>query len=476
MRYRTLLAATTFGLSIMALGCAGVSAEGSRGTRELFVAPNGDDGGPGTFDAPWATVNRAANEARAGDSVMIRGGYYALKDQVRVRNSGRADAWIMFKAYRGEAAILDANAVLPANPDNGAVQIEGVSYIQISGLAVINSHNAGFTIRDSSHIDIINNSTKGSFSSGINVWDTNHDDHGTEHIRILGNTISRATTREMAPVGASWTPHEALSIGGAVDFEVAYNHVYDSDKEGIDIKETSKRGIVHHNLVHNLPLQCLYVDAWFGSINGIEIYSNVIHNCHGAGLVLSVEEGQSVEDINIHNNIIFNNDGSGLLFSRWGANSPRRNIRVIDNIFYHNGYGSPAHGQSLYWITGGIYLYTANMIDVLIQDNVFSENKGFQIGYSELLLQGGRSWEQASRDQKIRITGNRFDHPNPTDIPIRSGGMPADQVLIYATDGELPRFGNPMFKDPTAQDFSTRDTASDLWWKSDFPPKIAPTK
>ena len=44
-------------------------------------------------------------------------------------------------------------------------------------------------------------------------------------------------------------PHEALSIGGAVDFEVAYNHVYDSDKEGIDIKETSKRGKVHHNLV-----------------------------------------------------------------------------------------------------------------------------------------------------------------------------------------------------------------------------------
>src|SRR5665213_359384 len=107
MRYRTLLAATTFGLSIMALGSTGVFAEGSTGTRELFVAPNGDDGGPGTFAVPWATINHAANEARAGDSVMIRGGYYSLKDQVRIRNSGRADAWILLKAYRGEAAILD---------------------------------------------------------------------------------------------------------------------------------------------------------------------------------------------------------------------------------------------------------------------------------------------------------------------------------------------------------------------------------
>jgi len=473
MRCRTLVAATTFGLSIIVLGCAGAFAGGSTGTRELFVAPSGDDGGPGTFDAPWATINHAADEARAGDTVTIRGGLYSLKDQVRVRNSGRVDAWITFRGSPGEPVIVDANAVLPASPDNGAVQIEGVSYIRISRLTVVNSHNAGFTIRDSSNIDIINNSTKGTFSSGINVWDTNHDDHGTEHIRILGNTISRATTRELAPVGASWTPHEALSIGGAVDFEVAYNHVYDSDKEGIDIKETSKRGKVHHNLIHNLPLQCLYIDAWFGSLEKIDVYSNVIHNCHGAGLVISVEQGKSVENINIHHNMIFNNDGSGLLFSKWGADSPRRDIRVIDNVFYHNGYGAPAPGQKLYWITGGIYLYTASLRDVLIQNNVFSENKGFQIGYSELLLHGGRSWEQASRDQMIRITGNHFDRPDSTDAPIRSGGMSVDQVLIYATNGEMPRFGDPMFKDPSTQDFSTRDNASDLWWKSNFPPDIA---
>ena len=74
-------------------------------------------------------------------------------------------------------------------------------------------------------------------------------------------------------------PHEALSIGGAVNFEVAYNHVYDSDKEGIDIKETSKRGKVHHNFVHNVDRQGFYVDAWFGEISDIEIFSNVIHDC-----------------------------------------------------------------------------------------------------------------------------------------------------------------------------------------------------
>ena len=38
----------------------------------------------------------------------------------------------------------------------------------------------------------------------------------------------------------------------------------DSDKEGIDVKETSARGRVHHNLVHHLRRQGIYVDAWFG--------------------------------------------------------------------------------------------------------------------------------------------------------------------------------------------------------------------
>src|SRR5262249_19787428 len=149
---------------------------------------------------------------------------------------------------------------------------------------VINSHDAGFTIRDSSNIDLINNSTKGTFSSGIAVWNTVHDDKRTQYIRIIGNTISRATTWDLAPEAMSRRgepPHEALSIGGAVDFEVAYNLIYESLK-GIDIKETTKRGRVHHNLVHDVVSPGIYVDAWFGDLRTIEIFSNIVRNCQAA--------------------------------------------------------------------------------------------------------------------------------------------------------------------------------------------------
>ena len=108
------------------------------------------------------------------------------------------------------------------------------------------------------------NATRGSFSSGIAVWDTQHTGTASEHVRILGNAIAKATSWDFASPEQSKTgaaPQEAISIAGAVDFEVAYNHVYDSGKEGIDIKETSKHGKVHHNLVNNVLRQGIYVDA-----------------------------------------------------------------------------------------------------------------------------------------------------------------------------------------------------------------------
>ena len=215
-----------------------------------FVAVNGSDEGPGTVDRPWATINHTAEQAGPGDTVVVRGGQYVLHAQVRVRNSGRSNAWITFMGYPGEDPILDAqviprSALVQGGPDNGAFQVEGISHIRVADLTVINSHDAGFTVRDSSNIDLINNSTNGTFSSGIAVWDTNHEGKRTRYIRILGNTIIKATTLDLAPPdlpsGAA-PPHEALSIGGAVDFEVAYNLLYDGGKEGIDIKETSKRG------------------------------------------------------------------------------------------------------------------------------------------------------------------------------------------------------------------------------------------
>jgi hypothetical protein len=468
------------------LGAAKTSARG-----EFYVAVDGGDGGPGTRDRPWATINHAADVAEAGSRVVIRGGRYALRSQVRPRHSGLPEAWIEFVGYPGESAVLDAAGLQRPSPtalSNGAVQIEGVSFIRVANLTVINSHDAGFTIRDSSNVDLIDNTTRGTFSSGIAVWDTDHNRTMTKNIRILANTVTRATTWDLAPpdeMTRREPPHEAISIAGAVDFEVAYNLVADSDKEGIDIKETSARGRVHHNLVHHVRRQGIYVDAWFGKIDDIEILSNVVHDCHGSGIALSAENGTLVDGIAIRRNLVFGNDGSGLYFSRWGANNARRNITIANNVFHHNGYGKPAAGQDFYWQVGGIYLYSNNVRYVAIADNILSDNRGFQIGYSELFLEGGRSWSDVARELRIRITRNLLAGSNSPPA-IRSGGNPTDRVMIYAIDGDRARVGDPRFRNPAAEDFRPQrgspafrgrragayrlNESPDFWWKRDFPP------
>ena len=169
---------------------------------EFYVAVSGSDDGPGTKDRPWATINHAADVAEAGARVIVRGGRYVLRSQVRPRHSGRPAAWIEFVGYPGESAVLDAAALQRPSPtalSNGAVQIEGVSFIRVANLTVINSHDAGFTIRDSSNVDLINNTTRGTFSSGIAVWDTDHKRTATKNIRILANTVTRANIWDLAP-------------------------------------------------------------------------------------------------------------------------------------------------------------------------------------------------------------------------------------------------------------------------------------
>ena len=122
-----------------------------------------------------------------------------------------------------------------------------------------------------------------------------------------------------------------------------------------------------------------------------------------------------------------------------------------------------------------------------ISRNIFSDNRGFQIGYSELFLRNAWSWRKAARDKDIVITRNLIHGDNIS--PIEGGGAPFDRVKIYSTVGDRSIHGDPLFKDPADQDFvlrrnspankANRSAGIRLldsprnWWKHDFPPKLA---
>src|SRR5262245_11317308 len=85
-----------------------------------YVATTGDNANPGTLAAPLRTIQKAAERARPGDRVLVRGGVY--RETVRPAQSGTAAAPITFQPYNGEAVtITGADLVTDWEPYRGAI-------------------------------------------------------------------------------------------------------------------------------------------------------------------------------------------------------------------------------------------------------------------------------------------------------------------------------------------------------------------
>jgi len=74
-----------------------------------YVAKGGNDQNPGTLDSPWLTIQHAAENLAAGDTVHIREGTY--HESVYIRQGGSEGNPITFSAYPDEVPIIDGTGV-----------------------------------------------------------------------------------------------------------------------------------------------------------------------------------------------------------------------------------------------------------------------------------------------------------------------------------------------------------------------------
>jgi hypothetical protein len=222
----------------------------------------------------------------------------------------------------------------------------------------------------------------------------------------------------------------------------------------------------------------------------------------GAGMAISVEGGKLANDIRIHHNLFYDNLGTGILFGRWGGDGLRKNIRIYNNTLYHNGYGNPNAGEDYYWITGGLYLFSSNLQGVDIKNNIFSDNQGFQIGYSDRYLKNAQNIDSVFQEKNIRIEYNLLFDKNKISYPIYVGWAPDDYAKVYQAKGhhlieKAPSFINPELgnfylnrNSPAIDNGSAEKMYLDLdgtrndigafysqakqrfWWKTNFPPRF----
>jgi hypothetical protein len=80
--------------------------------RLHWVSTEGDDGGDGSVDAPFATIGRGLQEATAGDWVVVRGGEYteAPDGEYRALLFESDKAGVTITSYQGETVVLRPGA------------------------------------------------------------------------------------------------------------------------------------------------------------------------------------------------------------------------------------------------------------------------------------------------------------------------------------------------------------------------------
>jgi len=451
-----------------------------------YVSPSGNDVNTGTtLTAPFRTIIKALGVAVSGDIVYLRGGTYPEK--ISFPRSGSAGLPITVSGYGSETAIIDGTGISIPYGD-ALVKISGKQYItvtkltvqdssyfgvyitsyngvqsqyiELSGLSVLNTKDAAIKTYQSAYLTLRNNSTRESGSSGIGVWQS-------DRVLVDRNTVVNARNRTLADGGHE----ESISLASTTNFEVSNNEVYTTlgftaylGNEGIDVKESSRYGKVHHNYIHDFVNEGggLYIDGWKAglpnssgvrtpTLSNIDVYNN--HLARTGAIAIAAEEGGTVENIDIYNNVIHDVHAVGIAVTERVPNDPNvppgpiRNINIFNNSIY-----------KAQWNGGGGIFIKSNtsspitISNVVIRNNVVSFNN-----YNGVIrLSHTALTDRVSADHNISY------HPNTSQIGCSvSGPYPNCVEITNVTTSTIHDnyWTNPLFVSTSTPDLHLSSTS-----------------
>ncbi len=405
---------------------------------DWYVGPSGDDAGPGTEDAPFATLQRAAESAVVpGDRVFVLPGRYA--QVVEIRAHGAQDAPIVWNGGGGDTrAIVDGEGLdLPEGTP--LVSVVGSSHVVVGGLRVEHAlQGPGIFVGDSADVVVEDNETYDTYSSGIGVW-------GGERVAVVRNEIELACNFSCEGCGLQ----ETLTIADTDSFEVADNRVHDTGGdgggggEGINVKGGATDGRIHGNVVYATyasgPWRVgIHVNPWDGDAHDIEIYANRIFDLPEAhGIVVSDEgpPGGRLERVRVFNNVAYANAFVGVLVAEWGE-ADLADVQVLNNTLVGNG--EPIWG-------GGISVTNDGALDVVVRNNIASGNRSFQIASPRTppgllidhnLVDGFRGKEGETRGDDAMEADPMFVDAAAGDFHLREGSLAVDAASSDGAPGD----------------------------------------
>jgi hypothetical protein len=396
---------------------------------DRFVSPTGSDAAAGTLAAPWKTFQKAANSARAGDTVFLRAGNY--RELVQINVSGTAVAPITFRPYNTERVTMDLSGVSPRADLSAAIRLPSRSYVTIQGIEISNFRTTSDSsvpcgiLVDGSSVGVKllknkitkieqNNPYEGNWDAnahGIAVYGTTAT--GISSITISDNELS------FLRLGAS----EALVVNGNVSgFNISNNRIFNCNNIGIDVigyegtcptasLDRARSGIIAGNTVYNIDSSFnpaydghltngggyraaagIYVD---GGTN-VTIERNHVYACN-MGVELASEWAHGKTDfITVRSNVLRHNHQAGIIMGGYDADrGVTENCTICNNTLYSNDTLNTWSGQIQF--------------QFYVQKNKFMNNIVWARGDNKLVVNHYTD-ESGSSAQRSLATTNVFSY------------------------------------------------------------------
>jgi len=308
--------------------------------------PKANDENPGTENLPWKTLKKAGEVAKAGDTVIVKGGIY--RETLDIKNSGEKGKPIVFKAKEGEEVVITGADIVKGwerlknekrpiwvkKPWEHKVWARGKEWKWRAEQVIVddNLYDQCFSLEE--------------MKPGSFFWD---NENKALYLWLSSTPGSELKESQKLPW---WESPVNFSS------EDPNQHMVEVSLRGICIKAIDK------NYIHIKGFHIKYCanQAQRGAI-GIGGNNNIVEDClieftNGVGITFGGE------NVIIRNNITRYNGEAGAGCSR------AKNLLFEGNILLRNNYKGHSHG----WEGGGIKLVRTEK--AIIRGNKFIENNG----------------------------------------------------------------------------------------------------
>jgi hypothetical protein len=363
-----------------------------------FVSPTGNDSGPGTDAAPWRTLQRAADAARAGDTVTARAGTYSAGFDLRT--DGTAASRITFRADPG-AVIAGRNARTA-----DGINLEDADFVTVEGFLFNNAtggiSRAGIRAVNAEHVHILNNRADGMGRWGILTG-------FCDDLRIENNVMSRSVAEH------------GIYVSNSGDRPVIRNNVsWGNYANGIHMNGDASLGgdgIISGALVEG---NVIYDNGRGGgsgiNCDGVQnsrFQNNLLYNNHASGISLYRIDGGggSTNNVVVNNTILVASDG------RWGINirDGSTGNRLFNNIVYNS-----------HSFRGSISVGADSLAGLVSDYNVLMDRFTTNDGSTRLTLAQWRSATGQDAHSVLSTPTALFVNPAGNDYHLKAGSPAID--------------------------------------------------